>query len=62
MTTDEQRAFEKSLRDLRQKVKKLRDRKGNKHIEELAYWGLAHNELTSLMQQLRYQREDSAAD
>ena len=62
MITDEMRAFEKALRELRNKAKKLRDRRGNAHIGELAYWGTAFNDLSSTMQQLKWQREDQKED
>ena len=62
MITDEQRAFEKALRELRQKAKKLRDRKHSKFICELAYWGTAYNDLSSTMRELKEQRENQDED
>ena len=59
---DDQRAFEKALRELRAQAKKLRDRKGAKHIPFLAYWGTAFSGLSKVMWELKEQREFQEED
>jgi len=54
--------FEKELRKLRDMAKKMGNLKGKAHINQLAFWGLAGNELDSAIREVRQQRLDISDD